>query len=235
MLQIAICDDEKVVRDTLLSMSRDMLAQAGEDAQTALFSDGDSLCRACEAGAAFDLILLDIKMEGLDGMAAAKRIRACDGKALIVFITSSAEYVFHGYEVRAFRYILKPELSHSFPLVFRESLDELLHKQEDRFCFQFDGEAVAVPLCDIRYFESDRRVLLIHTANHTYKTYRKLDEVEQVLKKKDFVRCHQSFLINARMIQKVGAAALTLRTGETLPVSKRRCKETSEAFLWSLR
>lgn len=174
-------------------------------------------------------------MDGIDGMAAAKRIRACNSKALIVFITSSAEYVFHGYEVRAFRYILKPELSHSFPLVFREVLEELLHKQEERFCFQFDGETIALPLCDIRYFESDRRILLIHTAQQAYKTYRKLDEVEQALKKKDFVRCHQSFLVNAHEIQKVGATALTLKTGETIPVSKRRYRETNEAFLWSLR
>ena len=174
-------------------------------------------------------------MDGIDGMAAAKRIRACNSKALIVFITSSAEYVFHGYEVRAFRYILKPELSHSFPLVFREVLEELLHKQEERFCFQFDGETIALPLCDIRYFESDRRILLIHTAQQAYKTYRKLDEVEQALKKKDFVRCHQSFLVNAHGIQKVGATALTLKTGEIIPVSKRRYRETNEAFLWSLR
>ncbi|MBS5874178.1 MAG: response regulator transcription factor [Clostridiales bacterium] len=236
MLQIAICDDEKAVRDALFSLSRDMLAKAGEDAQITLFPDGNSLCHACETDdASFDLIFLDIKMDGLDGMDTARRIRACDDKVLIVFITSSAEYVFRGYEVRAFRYILKPELSHSFPLVFHESLDELLHKREDRFCFQFNGESIAVALDDIHYFESDRRILYIHMAKQTYKTYRKLDEVEQALKKKDFVRCHQSFLVNARMIQRVGAAAVTLKTGETLPVSKRRYKETSEAFLWSLR
>ena len=96
MLQIAICDDEKFMRDALFSMSRDLLAQAGEDAQILLFADGESLCRSCEEGTPFDLILLDIKMDGIDGMAAAKRIRACNSKALIVFITSSAEYVFHG-------------------------------------------------------------------------------------------------------------------------------------------
>lgn len=101
--------------------------------------------------------------------------------------------MFHGYEVRAFRYILKPELSHSFPLVFREVLEELLHKQEERFCFQFDGETIALPLCDIRYFESDRRILLIHTAQQAYKTYRKLDEVEQALKKRILCAATRAF------------------------------------------
>lgn len=85
MLQIAICDDEKFMRDALFSMSRDLLAQAGEDAHILLFADGESLCRSCEEGTPFDLILLDIKMDGIDGMAAAKRIRACNSKALIVF------------------------------------------------------------------------------------------------------------------------------------------------------
>lgn len=236
MLQIAICDDEKTVRDALFSMSREMLAKAGEDADITLFADGDALCSAYETqGARFDLVFLDIKMDGMDGMHAAGRIRDRDEKVLIVFITSAAEYVFRGYEVRAFRYILKPELSHSFPLVFREILEELLHKREDCFCFQFDGETIALALSDIHYFESDRRVLHIHTAKQTYKTYRKLDEVAQALKKSDFVRCHQSFLVNARMIQKIGPAALTLKTGEALPVSKRRYQETSEAFLWALR
>ena len=81
LLQIAICDDEKFMRDALYSIRAATCLPRREDAHILLFADGESLCRSCEEGTPFDLILLDIKMDGIDGMAAAKRIRACNSKA----------------------------------------------------------------------------------------------------------------------------------------------------------
>ncbi len=236
MLNIAICDDERYICDFLTKSVMDCLAKADLEGNVTVFDDGQPLVDLYKEGkASFDLILLDITMKKCDGMTAAKMIRATDDKVMIVFVTSSAEYVFTGYEVRAFRYILKPELLHGFTGVFRECLDELTRSNEQRFTFQKASETVSLPLKDILYFESDKRIITIKTLNEEYSFYGKLDNIEEQLKKLDFVRCHQSFLVNAKKITAVRINDLTLNNGDIIPVSKRRAKETNEAFLWAMR
>ena len=126
MISVAVCDDEKGIRDYIRGAVMDCLAEMDLDGRVTEFDDGEPLCAAYESGeAGFDLILLDITMKRCDGLSAAKRIRETDRDVMIVFITASAEYVFSGYEVRAFRYLLKPELAHGFAGVFRECVAEL--------------------------------------------------------------------------------------------------------------
>ncbi len=236
MLNIAICDDEKYICDFLKKSVTDCLAKADLEGSISVFDDGQPLCDLYKEGkASFDLILLDITMKKCDGMTAAKLIRSFDSKVMIVFVTASAEFVFSGYEVRAFRYILKPELLHGFAGVFRECLEELTKSNEVRFTFQKASETVSVPIRDIIYFESDKRIINIVTANEEFSFYGKLDDIEEQLKKQDFVRCHQSFLVNAKKIAAIKVNELTLTNKKTVPVSKRRAKETNEAFLWAMR
>lgn len=237
MLSIAVCDDEKRVCDFLKSASLDLLAEADLDGKVTVFSDGEPLCAAYETGSAdFDLILLDITMKTCDGLTAAKRIREKNRDVMIVFVTASAEYVFSGYEVRAFRYLLKPELINGFAGVFRECLRELTKSDEVRFTFQCSNESKSISVRDILFFESDRRKVRLVAAGGREETfYDKLDNVEERLKKEDFVRCHQSYLVNARKIDTIRGGELVMSDGSVLPVSKHRAKETNEAFLWAMR
>ena len=237
MIRIAVCDDEKEVREYLTRSIRDILAAEDLDGSVDAFSDGAPLAEAYAQGKKdYDLLFLDITMKQVDGMTAAKRIRACDPDVMIVFVTASAEYVFSGYEVRAFRYILKPELINGFAGVFRECLRELTKADEAHYSFQTGNQTVSLPVKDILYFESDRRKILVRlVSGKEYSFYEKLDAVEEALRKQDFVRCHQSFLINAKKITGLKPGEVELAGGVTLPVSKHRYKETNEAFLWAMR
>lgn len=237
MISVAVCDDELQVREYLRKAVCDYCARADIDGKVTVFSDGEPLCAVYEQGNGdFDIILLDITMKNCDGLTAAKRIREKDPDVMIVFVTASAEYVFRGYEVRAFRYLLKPELVNGFEGVFKDCIDQLTKSNEVRFSFQVGAESVSIAVKDINYFESDRRKISVKcTGAREYSFYGKLDEVEKELKKKDFVRCHQSFLVNAKKIISVSAGELTLEDGVTVPVSRHRAKETNEAFLWAMR
>ena len=237
MISVAVCDDEKVIRDYIRGAVLDSLARRDLDGRVTEFDDGEPLCAAYENGSAdFDLILLDITMKRCDGLSAAKRIRRRDADVMIVFITASAEYVFSGYEVRAFRYLLKPELAHGFSGVFRECVAELTQSNEVRYSFRTLSEQISLPIRDILYFESDRRKVTVRcVSGKAYTFYAKLDAVQEELKNRDFVRCHQSYLVNAKKILSVRSGELELDGGAVLPVSKHRTKETNEAFLWAMQ
>lgn len=237
MISVAVCDDEKAIREYLKAAVLDCLADLDLDGRVTEFDDGEPLCAAYENGSAdFDMLLLDITMKRCDGLSAAKKIRAYDRDVMIVFITASAEYVFSGYEVRAFRYILKPELAHGFAGVFRECVAELTKANEVRYSFRTAAGTVSLPVRDILYFESDRRKVTVRcVSGKEFCFYAKLDAVQEELKHRDFVRCHQSYLVNAKKILSVRSGELELDGGAVLPVSKHRAKETNEAFLWAMR
>ena len=237
MIRIAVCDDEKEIRAYLTRQINDILAAEDIDGTVECFPDGQPLVEAYESRRAeFDLLLLDITMKTCDGLTAVKRIREYDRDVMIVFVTASAEHVFSGYEVRAFRYLLKPELKNGFAGVFRDCLRELTKTNEVHYAFQTGNQTVSLSVKDILYFESDRRKITVHLdSGREYSFYEKLDTVEQALKKHDFVRCHQSFLINAKKIASLGAGTAELEGGAKVPVSKHRAKETNDAFLWAMR
>ena len=236
MLRIAICDDEKHICDYIEKRTRNYLAKADEEAQIAVFSDGTPLLESCRKKPdCFDLIFLDIKMKTVNGVDCAKLLRDSGVEALIVFVTSSAEYVFSGYEVRAFRYILKTDLENAFDRIFGECIKELLASDEGFYTVKTAASVKNVPLGDILYFESNKRVLVLYTKTDEYSFYGKLDEAERELEGKDFIRTHQSYLVNAKRIKSVQKDFVELEGGEVLPVSKSRSSSVKKAYLWSKR
>lgn len=236
MLKIAICDDEKNVCDYIEKRTRDYLAKVDEDGELAVFLDGAPLIRSCEENpSSYDIIFLDIKMKTVNGVDCAKHLRDLGVEALIVFVTSSAEYVFSGYEVKAFRYILKTDLVNAFDRIFGECLGELSKSVDSFYTVKTASSVKNIPLNDILYFESDRRVLIVHTKNDEYSFYGKLDRVEKDLDGKDFIRTHQSYYVNARKIKSVEKDSVQLVNGEILPVSKSRASAVKSAYLWSKR
>ncbi len=236
MLKIAICDDEKNICDYIEKRTRDYLAKIDEDAELAVFHDGAPLVRNCEANpTAFDIIFLDIKMKTVNGVDCAKQLRDSGVEALIVFVTSSAEYVFTGYEVKAFRYILKTDLVNAFDRIFGECLKELSKSDDSFYTVKTASSVNNVTLNDILYFESNKRVLVVHTKNAQYSFYEKLDKVEKDLAGKDFIRTHQSYLVNARKIKSLSKDCAELHGGEVVPVSKSKSSAVKNAYLWAKR
>lgn len=236
MLSIAICDDEKNICQYIEKRTVECLAKADEEADVKVFYDGSVLLANCKDNpTGFDIIFLDIKMKTINGVECAKLLRETGVESLIVFVTSSAEYVFTGYEVKAFRYILKTDLVNAFDRIFGECLEELRKKVVDFFSVKTASEVRNIPLNDILYFESNRRVLIIHTRKEEVSYYGKLDDVEKSLAEKDFIRTHQSFLVNALKIKSVKKDSVELSDGEVLPVSKSKATAVKEAYLWSKR
>ncbi len=236
MLTIAICDDEKKICDYIESRTTEFLAKNDLEAEVSVFYDGSELLKKCENNTQhFDIIFLDIKMKTLNGVECAKLLRDIGVNSLIVFITSSAEYVFSGYEVKAFRYILKTDLVNAFSRVFSECLLELKKLDTSFFTVKTSSSVKNIPLSDILYFESNKRLLNVHTKNEVISFYEKLDNVEDELKEKDFIRIHQSYLVNAQKIKSVSKDSVLLINGFSLPVSKSKATKVKDAYLWSKR
>ena len=164
-------------------------------------------------------------MKTLNGVECAKLLRDIGVNSLIVFITSSAEYVFSGYEVKAFRYILKTDLVNAFSRVFGECLTELKKLNTSFFTVKTSSSVKNIPLSDILYFESNKRVLIVHIKGEDHSFYGKLDDIEDSLKNDNFIRIHRSYIVNIsfidRIIRDFSSNLLVVLTDDTeLPISQ---------------
>ena len=133
MLKIAICDDEPQMGQELAERLSNYMAERNLVSYSVhSFVNGRALLKS---GGDFDLIFLDIRMAGPDGMETAKMLRQRGKRGLIIFVTVLKECVYDAFEVEACDYLLKPlDAGH-----FRRTLDRVF-----RYIRQQPGEKLLV-------------------------------------------------------------------------------------------
>lgn len=229
-LKIAICDDEKYYREYVLKLLSGYLTKEGMAFHIDTFGDGRDFCENGENLSGYDIVFLDIGMEGMNGMDTAYVIRRQNSDMDIVFITVMPDYVFEGYKVGAVRYIMKTELDKALP----ECLADILKKRKNRgqkMEFPFVGGSRQVLLGEILYIESKSHKLQFVGKNETLYIYGQLSELEDKLSVTNFVRCHQSYLVNMEHINKINNYWIYLSDGTEIPVSRRKYSDVKNRFL----
>lgn len=229
-LNIAICDDEKYYRNYVENLVREYLEKENVIFQIDLFEDGKDFCKVDENIQKFDIIFLDIDMKEMNGMETAYSIRKKNMEMDIVFITVMPDYVFEGYKVSAVRYIMKKEIDKSLP----ECLCDILRKRKfsgQKMEFPFVGGKRNVILNDILYIESKSHKLQFARKSGILYMYGQINELELKMTDFNFVRCHQSFLVNLEHIEQINNYLICLSDGSEIPVSRPRYPEVKQQYL----
>ena len=148
------------------------------------YADGNALLAAVDRDGGADVYFLDIETDAGpdDGIRTARELRRRGDRGLIVYVTGFMEYMQTGYEVKAFRYLLKNQIDRDLGQVLLDIRRELT--EEDCFSFQRNKETVCVKLRDILYLESDRRLVHIKCRQGQESFYGSLDKVEEELAEK---------------------------------------------------
>lgn len=115
-MRIAIIDDLPVDREHL---SADICRWAGEQslplaAPPDLFESGEEFLDKFSAGK-YDVVFLDIYMDGINGMDTARKIRETDTVCRLIFTTTTSEFAVDSYDVDSSWYLVKPYSYENFP------------------------------------------------------------------------------------------------------------------------
>lgn len=228
--RIAICDDDESFVRLLTDQVSEILKVRRVDFDIAAFPSGEALIDCIrEKAAVFDLFMLDIFMKEINGVDTAKAIRLTNDLAAIIFITSSEQYVFSGYEVQALQYLLKPV---SLQALSAALTVDLKKRYENRyFVFKAGGGIQKVPYDEIEYLESTMKSVKLVAKQSVYEIYDQISNLEQVLPKLSFCRCHRGFIVNFRQAAKLTAQSITTVQGTLIPVGKTYSASTNRAFL----
>ena len=232
MIKIAICDDDEIVTSDIEERLRQTAQKSGVSIDIDVFFDGTALTDyTINNNVKYDIIYLDIELKGENGVDTARKIRQFDKDVLLIYITNYESFAKEVFEVSAYRFITKPITDEIFEKYFVSAVNEITRTPQF-FQFQYNKVHYKLPINDIIYFQSDKRVTYINTGTDVNKCYEKLNAIEQKMQQCGvyFFRTHQSFLVNPSYVEVYMYDSMQLRDGTVLSISEKRRKTVNELY-----
>lgn len=227
MYRIAVVDDEAAVRASLQAGTQNALQAAGIQGEVCAFASAEEFLAQIEQP--FHMVLLDIQMDGMDGMACAEKLRQQDQDVIIIFITSMVQYAVQGYRVDALDYIVKPVTDAQLESSLNRAFRRLEATQPKAVTLRTNGGMSTVHVADILYVEAVNHRAVVHTKVEEIACSMTLSAVESLLAPYHFFRCHAAFLVNLSLVERVTATDVIVAQCP-IPVSKHRRRDLMQAI-----
>lgn len=227
-MKIAIVDDEKIIRKEMESFIRERTSDCSVDG----YDTGEELLLAEKK---YDIVFLDICMEGKNGIDIARSLRRNEQPPVLIFVTAIKDYVFEAFDVAAFHYLLKPVDPLKFGEVLERAIREVKKREKTEILFIKSGNRT-VPLKKggILYVESRGKKAEIHTDRETIAMYASLNGLEAELGA-GFYRCHRGYLVNLGYVSEYHHDAILLTNGETIYMAKEKYQEFVREYMRYLK
>ena len=208
-MKVLIVDDEKPARDRL----RQLIDDFGTHEVVGEAANGEqaiSLASECLP----DVVLLDIRMPGVDGIETAHHLNAMQDPPAVVFTTAYDEYAIDAFDARAIGYVLKPvrrerlenALAHAERLSGKTlsdlSSESGIESRRNHVCARIHGALRLIPVSDIRLFSADQKYVCVHHAGGQDLIDDSLKSLEQEFGDA-FVRIHRGALIRVDEIDRI--------------------------------
>ncbi len=175
------------------------------------------------SGETFEALIVDPGASDQNGMDRIQEIRSRDKKLPIIFYTDHQEYVFEGYTVGGFRYILKTW--NDSEKLLADAVNLILKTKEDK-CLRVDmgGHLQVLYYRDIIFVECIRRATYIHlVSGKSIKIRNPIKEISDILCRDErFVECYRDIVANIAMVKEMNRQELVMANGGRIPVSRRR-------------
>lgn len=235
MMKIAICDDENFFTEKLRELISSYMMEKGLIFEIDTYSSGAALVELGVEIVQYRIVFLDINMAQVDGIMAAEKIREVSREVFIVFVTAYVDYSLEGYRLDVVRYLLKSNAN--FQSKVHECMDAIMDKMNysvKKKEFDFKEGKKEVSLERLLYIESNLHKLEFHVmedAMKVYTMYETLNVLEDILAGIDFIRIHQSYLVNIKHIKNVVRYKVILTNGIELSIPKVRYTEVKKKFI----
>lgn len=228
-IRIAVCDDEPRDCIEIAGMAKHILQKENIPYTITAYDNAKALLGDIRNGVRFQILLLDVLMDEMDGLELARELRKLDNKAAIVFISSNREMALQGYEVSAARYLEKPLDEGKLNEALLYCVSNQQEKREVLFPTAQGQRRIAV--ADIQYAEAFDRGTRLILEGDTVESRLKFGEVERMLPNPTFLLCHRAYVVNLSCVKFIRNYEFELKNGLIVPIGKGRYAEIYKKFV----
>ncbi len=220
MIKIAICDDETLYTDRIISL----LYEENVDFEIDVFSNGnDFLCAADE----YNIIFMDIELPDTNGI---RLLKENPHNGIIIILTSHEEEALNGYYIRAFRFLVKPIDT----LLFHEAVSSAINELKKEVSIEVTDEQNIINKISIQnivYAEAGDKKTGIRTLTKFYYTTTQINRLYEILNA-DFYFVHRSYIVNMNYVSKIDVKkrTVTMQEQSIIAVSRLKWKDFRETF-----
>ena len=225
-MKIAVCDDDEKDRKLMHSLVSEYLELHHYHIRIDEFESGEIFLAADVSS--YDLVILDIFMDQLNGIETAKKLIAENPNTQIIFCSTSNAYAAESYDVSAIRYFIKP--------ISREklfsTLDRFFHVHTSLRMLTFKQNRMDehVYISDVMWVEAGNHNSIIHTKNGDITTRTSISSISEQLTGLDFVKPIRYALVSLAYVSAIPTDVFTLADGTQVPISRDQRAAMKKAF-----
>ena len=238
VIRIIICDDDEYFLEKLRNSIESVLHGMNVSAKIHTYSRMEDIGQPILASCDIAFLDIDFAHTRYNGLDIARKLRAERKDTIIIFVTNFIEYAPEGYEVQAFRYVLKLDVESKLKDYLQQAI-AYLRAVCETLKIKVNGEIIDIPLPSILYIESQLRMVLIHVQKDSsgkttkkYSCYASLAEMEKQLEPQGFLRIQKSYLVNMTHLQRFQCKEAMLDNGTMLPVSEKSYAEQKKKYMY---
>lgn len=224
---IAIIEDDPTEANMLRSHFARYAPENGEEFDIKWFPNGNAFLDGYQP--IYDLVMMDIDLPGLNGMATAERLRRVDRSVTLVFVTNLARYAAKGYAVDAIDFLLKPVSYANFTVTIQRALLRCRYSHQPDLLITIPDGVYRIAVSRIKYIEVTNHTLAYHTTEGVLSSSGNLKDVEERLPAGQFIRCNRCYLVNLAFVRAVRGHTLVLDMDE-LQISRPKRAMVLEAL-----
>ena len=230
-MNIAICDDNPLELKKIAAIVEGYAAQSKMPVRYRTFTHAEDMLTAAKEEL-FTLYLLDVMMPGLDGISAAQELRSFDVDAKLVFLTSSKEYAYQSYRVKAYDYLLKPVQAGELTALFRQ-LQAQEENAQDYLYVQNGHSILRILIPQLSHLEVNQKHLYFYMNDGSVRQLMGSISAfeDKLLAHPCFAKIHRSYIVNLQHVSALSPKGCILFSGKNLPVSRLLYSDVQKQYM----
>ena len=229
-LHVLLCDDDPDFRNVLDDELTRIFRKHSLNASIVLTGSPSELSPELLANCDIAFLDIDFESEEQNGIDIARTLRQVNRRALIFFVTNYIDYAPAGYEVQAFRYILKRDIGEVLERYILQAVETVAEGKE-YLQLRDQERVIRLTLEEITYLEVLDHYVSIYVGERSYTLGATLSSMEQELESHGFLRIHKSYLVNMRCICKFSSRECVLTDGTVLATSAKNYAQQKQKYL----
>jgi len=238
MLNTAVCDDNPIHLEKAAAMARRFLAKTGKQFKITRFDSAESMLDHMESNEwQPDIAVLDIEMDGENGISLARKLNEAAPACRIIFLTAYVDHAPEAYLAEHIWFVVKSRAEEFFEAAMEKAVTSI---DEGNISIPViivrnNGKKTLVPIDTILYIGKVGRKAHVHCVDSDYYDTRRPALLIPENLEGNFIQCHQGYWVNSARIKEIDRNEFVLQGGERVPVSRTFRDDARKRFFDQMR